>query len=401
MAGLGFVLRCRDCGRSADPRDWRCTACEGLLRLEWLGPAPERKIEAGARGVWRYRPMLPVVDASTIVTLGEGATPIVWIDRWAAAHRLTRVGVKLEYLNPTGSFKDRGTTTLVSHVRSLGLARLIEDSSGNAGASVAAYATRAGVEASIYVPAAAPAAKRAQIERVGATVVPVDGSRLAVTEAALAEVARSGAYYAGHNANPFFVAGMATFAYELIEELGTSPRHLVIPTGGGSLCVGSFDGFRRWFGEGEGTRRCPRIHAVQSRGCAPLVAAYEQGLDRVPAIARQKTVAGGIEVERPPRDREILEAIRVTGGSAVAVDDEDILYQRRLLAETEGIDVEPTTAAAFAGLVRLAKTGVIAPEEPVIVAATGAGWKDPGPSTLARRRVASQGGLEQSPPRAG
>ncbi|MGH2461746.1 MAG: pyridoxal-phosphate dependent enzyme [Chloroflexota bacterium] len=350
-----------------------------MLRLEWRGAAPEPGIDPTGRGVWRYRPLLPTVGASSIVTLGEGATPIVWIGRWAAAHRLDRVGVKLEYLNPTGSFKDRGMTVLVSHACSLGLGRLIEDSSGNAGASVAAYAARAGLEVTIYVPSGAPAAKRAQIARVGATVVPIEGSRQAVTQAALAEVAHSGAYYAGHNANPFFVAGMTTFAYELIEELaGSPPRHLVIPTGGGSLCVGCFDGFRRWFGEAEGERRCPKIHAIQSSACAPLVAAFERGLDRVPPIARRKTIAGGIEVERPPRDHEILQAIRRTEGSAVAVDDAEILSQRRLLAETEGIDVEPTTAAAFAGLARLAKTGVIAPDELVIVAATGAGWKDPG-----------------------
>ena len=380
MAGVGHVLRCRDCGQAAGPRNWRCPACGGLLRIEWDGLAPAQRVDAIRKDVWRYRPMLPAVEPSSIVTLGEGATPVVWIDRWAAAHHLDRVGVKLEYLNPTGSFKDRGTTTLVSHARSLGLTRLIEDSSGNAGASVAAYAAQAGMNATIYVPATAPPAKRAQIARVGAEIVPIDGPRAAVTEAALAEVARSGAYYAGHNANPYFVAGMATFAYELIEDLGASmPRHLVIPTGGGSLCVGSFEGFLRWFDDpDEARRRCPRIHAVQSRGCAPLVAAFDRGLDRVPPIEREKTVAGGIEVERPPRDREILQAIRATGGSAVAVDDEEILFQRRLLAETEGIDVEPTTAAAFAGLAQLARTGAIAAAEIVVVAATGAGWKDPG-----------------------
>jgi threonine synthase len=373
-------LRCRDCGLIAAPADWRCSACEGLLHLEWTSPAPEWRVDPDRTGVWRYRPLLPSIESSSIVSLGEGATPVVWIDRWAKAHGLGRVGVKLEYIGPTGSFKDRGTTVLVSHARALGLGKLIEDSSGNAGASVAAYAARAGLPATIYVPAGAPAMKRAQIARVGAEIVAVSGPRSAVTDATLVEVARSGAYYAGHNANPYFTAGMATFAYELIETFGASmPRHLVIPTGGGSLCVGCFEGFLRWFGDADDAWRiCPRIHAVQSAGCAPLVAAFEQGLDRAPSIERRPTVAGGIEVERPPRDREILAAIRATGGSAVAVDDEEILRARRFLAETEGIDVEPTTAAAFAGLARLAQKGVIAPDEPVIVAATGAGWKDPG-----------------------
>jgi threonine synthase len=170
---------------------------------------------------------------------------------------------------------------------------------------------------------------------------------------------------------------MATFAYELIEAFGPDlPRHLVIPTGGGSLVVGAFEGFRRWLGSTRDVR-VPRIHAVQSAGCAPLVAAIERGLLEVPPIERRSTVAGGIEVEQPPRGREILSTIRATGGSATAVDDAAILRQRRLLAELEGIDVEPTSAAAFAGLAELASKGVIAATDSVVVAATGAGWKDP------------------------
>jgi threonine synthase len=352
--------------------------CQGLLRIDWVEPPPSLKVDPSYQGVWRYRPLLSLAAATVVVSLGEGGTPLVWIKRWARAHGLERVAVKLEYLNPTGSFKDRGTTLLVSHAVSLGLGRLVEDSSGNAGASVATYAARAGLPATVFVPAAAPVAKRGQIARVGATIVPVDGSRTAVTDAALAEVARSGAYYAGHNANPFFTAGMATFAYELIEAFGTDlPQHLVIPTGGGSLVVGALAGFRRWLGSAPDAR-VPRIHAVQSVGCAPLVAAIERGLPEVPRIERQPTVAGGIEVEQPPRGREILAAIRATGGSASAVDDAAILRQRRLLAELEGIDVEPTSAAAFAGLAALARRRAIAPGESVLVAATGAGWKDPG-----------------------
>jgi threonine synthase len=351
-----------------------------LLHLEWKDLAPDVRFDPSRTGVWRYRPLLPSIDPAAITSLGEGGTPLVWIERWAAAHGLTRVGIKLESTNPTGSFKDRGTTVLVSHARALGLGRLVEDSSGNAGASVAAYAARAGLPCTIYVPARAPAAKRAQIARVGATVVPIDGSRAAVTEAALADVAASGAYYAGHNANPYFTAGMASFAYELLEaDGGRLPRHLVIPTGGGSLVVGAYDGFRRWLGPpADAMRNIPRIHAVQSAGCPPLALAFERGLAEPAAIDRRPTVAGGIEVERPPRGRDILAAIRSTGGSAIAVEDAAILHQRRLLATLEGIDVEPTSAAAFAGLAQLAHTGAVRPDESVVVVATGAGWKDPG-----------------------
>jgi threonine synthase len=374
------LLRCSACSLVAAPTEWRCSSCGGLLRIEWTSAPARERVDLNRWGVWRYRPLLPELRSSSIITLGEGATPLVWLDRWAAAHRLDRVGVKLEYISPTGSFKDRGTTTLVSQAVELGLERIVEDSSGNAGASVAAYAIRAGLSVTIFVPSAAPAAKRAQIERVGAAIVPVEGPRSAVTEAALDDVAGSGAYYAGHNANPYFAAGMATFAYELIEQLWTDlPRHLVFPTGGGSLVVGAYEGFRRWLGdEPEAIGAIPRFHAVQPSGCAPLVAALEQGLDDTPAIQRQPSIAGGIEVERPPRGRDILRVLRATAGSAVAVDDEEILRQRFLLATLEGIDVEPTSAAAFAGLARLARSGAIRPMEPIVVAATGAGWKDPG-----------------------
>jgi threonine synthase len=373
------LLRCSTCGLIAAPGDWRCSTCGGLLRIEWTSAPLRERIDLNRAGVWRYRPLLPDLRSSSIITLGEGATPLVWLDRWATAHRLDRVGVKLEYINPTGSFKDRGTTTLVSRAIELGLDRIVEDSSGNAGASVAAYAARAGLPATIFVPITSPPAKRAQIERVGAAIVLVDGPRSAVTDAALTEVGASGAYYAGHNANPYFVAGMATFAYELIEQLWTDlPRHLIFPTGGGSLVVGAHEGFRRWLGDDpDHDQVTPRFHAVQPVGCAPLVAAMEQGLDDPPAIQRQPTVAGGIEVEHPPRGRDILQVLRATGGSAVGVDDAEILHQRRLLARLEGIDVEPTTAAAFAGLARLARAGTIRPMEPIVVAATGAGWKDP------------------------
>jgi threonine synthase len=372
-------LRCSRCQLIAAPAEWRCSSCGGLLRIEWTASPARERVDLNRLGVWRYRPMLPGLRASSIITLGEGATPLVWLDRWAAAHRLDRVGVKLESTNPTGSFKDRGTTTLVSRAIELGLEQIIEDSSGNAGASVAAYAVRAGVSVTIFVPSTSPAAKRAQIERVGVPIVPIDGPRSAVTEAALTEVGASGAYYAGHNANPYFAAGMATFAYELIDQLWTDlPRHLIFPTGGGSLVVGAYDGFRRWLGDDpEAQRLIPRFHAVQPNGCAPLVAAMERGLEEPPAVERQPSVAGGIEVEHPPRGQDILDVLRTSGGSAVAVGDAEILEERRLLARLEGIDVEPTTAAAFAGLARLARAGTIRPMEPIVVAATGAGWKDP------------------------
>jgi threonine synthase len=376
---MNYRLICADCGAEAAVGSWICPACAGLLAIAWKeDPAPQ-PADDRRRGVWRHANLLPSVDAQSVVSLGEGGTPLVWIDRWAARHRLERVALKLESLNPTGSFKDRGTTVVVSVARSLGVTRLVEDSSGNAGASVAAYAARAAIPATVYVPAGAPAAKRAQIERLGATVVPIAGSRSAVTDAALADARASGAFYVGHNHQPLFASGMATFAYELLErrDLG-SIDHVVIPTGGGSLLLGCSDGWSCWTAVGTATsRRLPRLHAAQSEGCSPLVAAWERGLDAPPPIERRPTIAGGIEVERPPRGRPILAAIRASGGSAVAVSDFEIRAERQALARLEGIDLEPTSAAALAALARLAQRAAVQPSDTVVVAATGAGWKDP------------------------
>ncbi len=380
-------LRCIDCGVRFDGavRLWRCGACRGLLVVELPRPDALSAIDSHRRGLWRYRAFLPVDDAAAIVTLGEGATPVVRLDRWAAHHGLREVYAKLEHLNPTGSFKDRGVAPLVARVRELGLERIVEDSSGNAGASTASYAARAGVACTIYVPAAAPRNKVTQIERAGARVVPIAGNRAAVTSAALADVDATGAYYAGHNANPYFAEGMKTFAFEVLEEFAARlPTHLVFPVGGGSLYWGCFEGLRLWH---PAPSWLPRLHMVQPAGCAPLVAAHVARSDEPLAVERRPSLAGGMEIERPPRGRLLLRALRESGGAAVAVEDAEILSERRRLGALEGLDVEPTSAATFAGLVALVRQGFVRADESVLVAVTGSGLKDPSPR--ARRWMGS------------
>jgi threonine synthase len=350
----------------------------------------QRDASTARRGLWRHAARLPL--RAPELTLGEGDTPLVHLPRWGAAHGLERVFAKLELVNPTGSFKDRGMAALVAIAVQAGARRLVEDSSGNAGAAAAAYAARAGLSCTVYAPAAAPEAKLRQIRAYGAELVLVPGPRSAVSDAARRAGAAPGVYHVAHNENPAFVLGNKTFAYELSEAWrdgqllvsgqGAASRnwHVVIPTGGGALLCGAWQGFLDDEAAGRlaGAGR-PRLHAAQTVACAPLARAWEQGLDEPAPVERAPSVCGGIEIERPPRGRAILAALRESGGSAVAAQEHEILAERDRLARLEGIYAEPTSAAALAGLAELARRGRVGAGEVVVVAITGSGLKDPGP----------------------
>ena len=331
-------------------------------------------------GIWRHGDRVPAAQTVRRITLGEGDTPLIRLPRWGAANGLDAVYAKLEFANPSGSFKDRGMVALVATAIEQGAHHLVEDSSGNAGASAAAYAARAGLTCTVYAPAAAPAAKLRQIRAYGAELIEVPGPRSAVTDAARNAGTRPGAYHVAHNENPAFVPGNKTFAYELEEAVddGALPRvetlHVVIPTGGGALFCGAWQGFA------EGGALRPAMHAAQTEACAPIVRAWEVGLDSPASIERRPSVCGGIEIERPARGAEILRAIRDSGGSAVAAHEDSILAERDRLAHLEGVYAEPTSAAALAALALLAQRGAIGRTDPVVIAITGSGLKDPGPN---------------------
>ena len=353
-----MALLCSVCGEAWEEvlRPVVCQGCGGAL--VWAPEDPE--------------------DAEP-VTLGEGSTPVIRLERWAAMHSLGEVFAKLEHLQPTGSFKDRGAAVLAARARALGARRLVEDSSGNAGASMAADAARAGLACTVYAPAAAPTAKLRQMLACGAELRRVPGSREDVAAAAMHDHADR-AYYAGHNTNPYFLHGMRSFADEVINWFAADPpEHLIMPVGGGSLYAGAWLGFAAARDAGR-IRRLPALHIAQAAGCAPLAAAAEQGAEDAVPVARQPTIAGGIIIEHPARGPLILRALRDSGGAAVAVADDAILAARRELSTLEGLDVEPTSAAAFAGLLALRARGALPADARVLVAVTGAGWKDPQPS---------------------
>lgn len=367
-------LRCPWCAFVAPPvaEPLLCPTCGVPLNYRWEPLERLRPSDLRGRGVWRYAPFLP--DAEP-VTLGEGATPLVPSRRLGPNLGL-ELRFKVEACNPTGSFKDRGTAVLVAVLRALGAQAVADDSSGNAGASLAAYAARAGIPAVLCVPAHTSGPKLAQIEAHGARIVRVPGPREKATQAVEeACQANPGLVYASHNTSPYFPAGLATMAYELCEDLGgQGPDHVVVPVGGGGLFLGLADGFQRLRGLGW-TTQTPRLHAVQPEACAPLVRALaSRALDPVEPAPRT-TVAEGARIPRPARGRELLRLLGATGGVAVAVGEEEIITAQRALAREEGLYVEPTAALAVAALPELLARGAVGPGEQVVVVLTGSGLK--------------------------
>lgn len=360
-------LQCPSCNRAypLDTRLWRCE-CGGTFEVAGLPAFDPTTVDSTAAGLWRYRATLPLPDNATPVTLGEVMTPLVETELEGL-----RFYCKVEYLSPTGSFKDRGTAVLVSVLRALGVTKVVEDSSGNAGASLAAYTARAGIACRIFVPAHASPVKKAQIAAFGAQLVCVPGPRENAARA-VQQAARKGAYYASHYYNPFGLAGLRTVAYELWEQLGRqAPANVVLPAGHGTLLLGIYRGFRDLKHSGL-IAKLPRLFAVQAQTCAPLHAAFIQGSVEPLPVEEGTTVAEGVRISRPVRGREILAAVQDTVGQVLAVSDEETLTARDALAR-HGLYVEPTSAVAIAALARL--RSAIGKDETTVVLLTGSGFK--------------------------
>jgi threonine synthase len=334
-----------------------------------LAPGPgltRRDIDGARHSIWRYARAL-LIGGEHAVSLGEGGTPLL-DGEWHGAP----VRYKLDFMMPTGSFKDRGTTVLVSYLKSRGVTRVLEDSSGNAGASLSAYTAAAGLTCRILVPESASYPKIAQIAACGADVVTIRGSRQQVAEAALRQSAEI--FYASHNWQPFFVEGTKTLAYELWEQAGfRAPDNVVVPLGYGSSVLGAERGFAELVRSGEIGRR-PRLFGVQAAGCAPFAAAFHEGVEHLVPTEIRPTVAEGIATPRPTRVTEVLRAVRDTGGTIVAVEEAEIVHALRELAR-RGLYVEPTSAAAAAGLTRLLASGTVRPQEYTVLVLTGSGLK--------------------------
>lgn len=319
------------------------------------------QVDERARGIWRYRHTFPLPAEAEPVTLGEGHTPLVPI---TMEGRVTHF--KMEGLNPTGSFKDRGMAVMFTGLKAIGLTEALEDSSGNAGAAFAGYAARAGIKARVFVPASASGPKRAQIEAYGAELVAVEGPRSKATEAAQAAAAL-GAYYGSHIYNPLGLAGNATAAYEIWEQLGHAPENVILPLGHGTLLLGLHRGFTA-LKEARLIDRLPRLIAVQAMACAPLWAVHRYGRDGLRWVTEGQTIAEGIRVFQPVRGDAVLAAIAETDGAVLAFEDDAIRAGREALAHL-GIYAEPTCGVVWEALKQTAGE--------VVVMVTGNGLKSP------------------------
>jgi len=364
---LDPLYECAGCGASAPTTEalWRCPACRAPLMLSRGNGLRRDQIRSEIASLWRYGAAIRV--SGSPVSLGEGWTPLVpgEVDRCP-------VQFKLEFLMPTGSFKDRGTAVMMSYLRDRRVPSLLEDSSGNAGASIAHYAAAAGIACTIYVPEAAPRAKIVQIAASGAQVVRIPGSRQDVADKAL-ETAES-LFYASHNWQPYFLEGTKTLAFELWEQLGfRAPDNIVVPVGYGSNVLGCALGFAELRAAGA-LDRTPRLFAVQAENCAPFLAAWQAGGDTPVTFDVKPTVADGIATQRPVRLAEVLTAVRESGGAVVGAPESEIAGAVLALGR-RGLFVEPTSATVLVGLSRLIDQGKISRGETTIVILTGSGLK--------------------------
>lgn len=333
-------LYCRNTGEHfpLDASLWQSP--EGHLLDLAFTPAPLNLAGLAARpyNLWRYAEVLPLPENSERVSLGEQITPLVAIELQGKSCQ-----IKVDYQFASGSYKDRGAALLMSFVKHLGIKKVVQDSSGNAGAAIAAYAAAAQIACDIFVPASTSKAKLAQIQMYGANLKLIEGAREASAQAA--QIAAQATFYASHVWQPLFLHGTKTFAYELCEQLGwQAPDVIVLPAGNGTLLLGAFIGFQELYTMGI-TRHLPKIIGVQAANCAPLWAAFHQ--KDTPDFT--PTLAEGIAIAQPARAEQMLEAIAQTGGSLLKVSEDDILATWQMLGK-KGWFVEPTSAAVIAGL---------------------------------------------------
>ncbi|MEI7987934.1 MAG: pyridoxal-phosphate dependent enzyme [Chloroflexota bacterium] len=363
---------CTQCG-SPYPKTgapYRCSACGGLYDYDaFLYPLPDKwkNEHTHLPGIWCYREAFGLAANAPLISLGEGHTPLVWSEGFGR-----RVALKCEYLNPSGSFKDRGAATLVSFLLSRGVSEAIEDSSGNAGAAFGAYAARAGVRARIFMPAYTSGAKRRQIDAYGSEAIALTGTRQDAADAAR-RAAESGAVYASHAYLPFVLPGYATAAYEIVEQLGyKAPGTVVVPAGQGNFLLALARGFESMLRSGW-IEQMPRMIGVQAAACAPLAAYAAGGMAALGHVLDNETLAEGVRVFQPVRLETVIQTVNTSNGTVLAVDEAAILPARNQLARL-GFYVEPTSALVWGALMQLAGNT----PEPIVLVLTGSGLKTGG-----------------------
>jgi threonine synthase len=311
-----------------------------LLNVKSETPDKNKFIDKQFNGFWRYKFWLPPIKNIHIVGVGEAITPLVNLELGGKT-----VAVKLDYLFLTGSYKDRGAAVLMSWVKQLGIKEVVQDSSGNAGASIAAYAALAGIKCTIFVPQDTSPTKLVQIKATGANLVKVPGTREDAAYAALQ--AAKNTYYASHCYNPVFFEGTKTFLFEVFEQLNFKmPDVLVLPAGNGTLILGCYIAAKQLIASGL-AEKMPKIIAVQAQNCAPLA-----GFLKVKTLfSVEPTLAEGIAVKQPVRLKQMAEVVKNTGGEVITVTENEIKDTWKMLA-LKGFMIEPTSAATISGTIK-------------------------------------------------
>ena len=376
-------LECAACGLRHEARRLHnlCTQCGKplLVRYDLKRAAASLTKESLADrepDLWRYREVLPVEHDENIVNLGEGFTPLVHASRLGAQLGLSQLYIKDEGQNPTQSFKARGMAAAVSMAKELGATKLAVPSAGNAAGALAAYAARAGLEAFIFMPNDTPRANVIECEQTGAQVTLMDGL---ITDCG-AEVARrkeaEGWFDVSTLKEPYRIEGKKTMGYELAEQFDWElPDVIIYPTGGGTGLIGMWKAFDEMEQMGWIGSKRPRMVTVQASGCAPIVRAFEEGKRFADEFPNAETTASGLRVPRAIGDFLILDALRASGGTAIAVTDKELIDATRVIGAAEGIFCAPEGAACLPALKKLLADDSVKPDERVVLFNTGSGVK--------------------------
>jgi threonine synthase len=345
--------------------------------LERIGRAVEKSaLQRREANLWRYREFLPLRDDQNRVSLGEGFTPLLEAPRLAAELNIKKLWIKDEAQNPTGSFKDRGIALAVSLAKELGIAKVAIPSAGNAGASLAAYAARAGIEAHVFMPKDAPRANISEAEQYGARLTLVDGLISDCGRLIAERKAAEGWFDVSTLKEPYRLEGKKTMGLEIAEQLDWElPDVIIYPTGGGTGLIGMWKGFAELQAIGWIGARRPRMVSVQAEHCAPIVRAFREGKQSAEPWQDAHTIASGLRVPQAVADFLILRALRESNGTALAVSDEEMLSEIRHVGRLEGMFFCPEGAACVAAMANLKSSGWIGPSDRVLIFNTASGLK--------------------------
>ena len=385
MSDFSYIdhLECTICG-SEFPYDGLATVsdcCGKVLFVRYDLARLRREVDRSVfdgrpSSMWRYNELLPVVDAGTVITLGEGGTPLLDATTLARELGIRRLLVKEEGLNPTGTFKARGIAAAVSKAVEVGARGFTMPSAGNAAGAAAAYCARAGTPVKVFMPRDAPAANKKESIVAGSELNLVDGLISDAGRISAGIAAEQGLFDLSTLKEPCRAEGKKTMGLEIAHQLGwRMPDAIVYPTGGGTGIIGMYKGFQELLELGWIEGKPPRFYAVQAEGCQPIVKAFNDGTDTAEPWQNATTKADGLRVPGPFADYLILQAIRETGGGALAVSDDEMVEAMYHLATAEGIIACPEGAATLVGLKRLLADGSIGAGEEVVLLNTGSGYK--------------------------